>query len=670
VRDPADNKVRFVDTTIRDGQQSLWATNMRTGMMLPVLPILDRAGFESIEIHANSFEKKMVRELKEDPFERLRRARELVTNTPLRIIRGRYLTSFQIAPRALEELWYNLMGSYGIDEVRTSDSSNTAVRWRDNVEMARASGVKTVLNLVFSISPRHTDEYYALKAREAAAIRPYRICLKDPGALLTPERLVTLVPAILAHTGDIPVEFHTHCNTGLGGLCTLKAIELGIRSVNTAIPPMAEGSSNPSTLDVVRNARVLGYETMLDESELPQVEAHLRAVAEAEGFPVGKPLPYDAAHYIHQVPGGMISNLRFQLHNAGLGDKLAVVLEEIGRVRADFGYPIMVTPYSQFIGAQAVMNVIAGERYKTVSDEIIHYALGNWGEDERDSIDPTIRDKVLDRPRARELERGKAEEPTLADLRRRFGGSGISDEEMMMRLFTDRETVNAMKQAGPARPWTGKSGIIELIEKLAGKSRLGLVQIDSAEMKLRLGGQASAQHNERPIEGQYMGKLDTLSDAEIANIGKLVEVLDRSAFDFLTLEQSGFRLTVGKGAVAAAPVAAGPAPTAAAASAPAPQVNAATTAAVPGAEPAAMPGTVEVKATTMGRFYSRPEPAADPFVAVGTEVNEDSTVGLIEVMKLFNSMSAGVSGEVAEICVQDGDLVEYGQVLMRIRPAT
>jgi len=232
--------VKFVDTTVRDGQQSLWATGMRTGEMLPALPYLDRAGFEAIEIHANSFEKKMVRELLEDPFERLRLARQTVPATPLRIIRGRYLSSFQIAPRAVEEMWYERIGAYGIQEVRTSDSSNNPAGWRDHVEMARKEGIRTVLNLIFSISPRHTDDYYARKAREAAALRPYRICLKDPGALLTPDRLQTLVPAILANVGGITVEFHTHCNTGLGGLCTLEAIRLGIRTVNTAVPPLAE----------------------------------------------------------------------------------------------------------------------------------------------------------------------------------------------------------------------------------------------------------------------------------------------------------------------------------------------------------------------------------------------------------------------------------------------
>lgn len=673
------DEVRFVDTTVRDGQQSLWATNMRTGMMLPVLETLDNAGFEAIELHANSFEKKMVRELREDPFERLRLARERVTKTPLRIIRGRYLTSFQIAPRALEELWYGLMGVYRIQEVRTSDSSHNATNWRAHVEMARKHGVNTILNLIFSISPRHTDEYYAKKAGEAAALKPYRICLKDPGALLTPERLRTLVPAILANVGDITVELHTHCNTGLGGLCTLEAIKLGIRTVNTAIPPMAEGSSNPSTFDVARNARVLGYHTVLDESELPKVEAHLREVAARENLPVGAPLPYDAGHYIHQVPGGMISNLRFQLGSAGLIDRLPAVLEEIGRVRADFGYPIMVTPYSQFLGAQAVMNVLAGERYKTVLDEIIQYAIGFWGEDERDAIDPDVRARVLDRPRAKDIAKHSPEDISLAELRRRHGGPGISDEEMMLRIFTDEESVAAMRAAGGVKPWSsGSGGIAGLIEQVSKRPRVGFLHVSTKGMSLSLGGAEGAgvlsQASDFQVQGDGMGKLDALSDAEIAKIGRLVEVLDRSAFDFMTLELANFRLTVGTGNVTADVL-----DGAKAASAP-PSLPVPTTAPQPSSQPLApgaakpisqrpMEGTVEVTATTMGRFYVRPEPNAAPFVTVGSKVDANSTVGLIEVMKLFNGVVAGANGVVVQICVEDAELVEYGQVLMRIRPS-
>lgn len=483
--------IRFVDTTVRDGQQSLWATNMRTADMLPALEHLDRAGFDAIEIHANSFEKKLVRDLLEDPFERLRLIRSRAPTTPLRIIRGRYLTSFQIAPLALEKLWYEMMAAYGINEVWTSDSSNTTAVWKTHIQMARAAGVNTVVNLVFSISPRHTDAYYAQKAREAAALKPYRICLKDPGALLTPERLQTLVPAVLAEIGTIPIEFHTHCNTGLGGLCALEAIRLGIHCVNTAVPPMAEGSSNPSTFDVARNARVMGYNTVLDEDVLKPVERHLRRVARRENMPIGMPQPYDAAHYIHQVPGGMISNLRFQLGRAGIADRVDEVLAEIGRVRRDFGYPIMVTPYSQFMGAQAMMNVLSGTRYQTVSDEIIQYALGLWGEDERDSIDPSVRDLVLDRPRGRELEKNPPKVLDLDELRSLHGGPAVSDEEMLLRIFTDTGSIAAMR-AAKTRMTPYSSGIAGLIEGMARNERVRFIQVQTGGLSFRLqGGQIS-----------------------------------------------------------------------------------------------------------------------------------------------------------------------------------
>lgn len=670
-------QIRFVDTTIRDGQQSLWATGMQTSMLLPILQNLDDAGFDAIELSANSFEKKMIRELKDDPFERLRLARERVRKTPLRIIRGRSLTSFQIAPQAYDDLWYERMAAYGLDEVRTSDSSHTVAEWRRNVETARKHGIKTVLNLIFSISPRHTDEYYAGKAREAAGLKPYRICLKDPGALLTPKRLQTLVPAVLANTGDIPVEFHTHCNTGLGGLCTLEAIELGIDVVNTAIPPLAEGSSNPSTFDVARNARVLGYQTMLDEAVLSPVEAHFREVAREYGFPVGVPLPYDAGHYIHQVPGGMISNLRFQLSNAGLSAKLPQVLEEIGRVRADFGYPIMVTPYSQFMGAQAVMNVIAGERYKTVSDEIIQYALGFWGEDERSQIAPDVRDKVLARPRAAAVAASPPREMTREEVRKRFGGPGVSDDDIILRIFTDADQVAEMRSAAsrPARS-AGKTGLVGLLDRISGCSRVTFLKIETRGLRLVLGaghGLARPGASSTVQRTETMsGNMDALRDLDVEKIGQLVEILDRSTFDHLTLEIDDFRLTVGSGSAAfdsahstpppAAPVAvqaAAPAPATPAPAQPAPG---------PAASAIDLSGTVEVTATTMGRFYARPDPASPPFVSVGATIGEDDTVGLIEVMKLFNSVQAGLTGEVVEICVEDNQFVEYGQVLVRIRP--
>jgi oxaloacetate decarboxylase alpha subunit len=481
------SEIRFVDTTVRDGSQSLWAIGMRTDMILPIAQRLDDAGFDAIEIMATSFEKKLIRDLHEDPWERLVEVRKRVTKTPLRMIRGRQLAAFQITPDAMEDLWYEQMAAMGIGQIRLSDSSNTPDGWKKNMVRARKVGIDVIINLIFSLSEKHSNEYYAERAREAAKLRPHRICLKDPGALLTPERVKTLAPVVLAHAGGIPVEFHTHCNTGLGLLCTLEAIRCGIHIVNAAIPPLAESSSNPSLFDVVRNAKAMGYAPKIDEELLRPVEDHFREIAQRESFPIGSPAAYNVQHYQHQVPGGMISNLRFQLGAAGLSDKLDAVLEEIARVRIDFGYPIMVTPYSQFVGAQAVLNVISGERYKQVSDEIIQYAAGGWGREESESIHPDVRDKILSRPRARALAQMNYEQPTLGQLREQYGGPGVSDDDLLLHFFTSVDQVAKMRRERQHRQQgQGTQGLRTLMEKLASSRSVRYIQIRSGDNTLSM----------------------------------------------------------------------------------------------------------------------------------------------------------------------------------------
>ena len=204
------------------------------------------------------------------------------------------------------------------------------------------------------------------------------------------------------NANGIALELHTHCTTGLGPLCCLEAVKLGIKIVNTALPPLADGSSNPSLFNVAKNLRALGYQTLIDEELLKPVSAHFTYIAKREGFPIGAPVEYDYSQYQHQVPGGMISNLRFQLRKVGLESKIDQALEETMRVRAELGYPIMVTPLSQFVGSQAAVNVIVGERYKEVTDQIIQYALGYWGKEGADLMAPEVKAKILDRPRAKE----------------------------------------------------------------------------------------------------------------------------------------------------------------------------------------------------------------------------------------------------------------------------
>ena len=481
------DEIRFVDTTLRDGHQSLWAEGMLTGMILPIAARMDQAGFEAIELVAPSFFKKACREFKEDVWQRIRLMRQRVNKTPLRGIRNRYMAGFQVTPACASQLWLERLAANGIRELRSSDPSNTAANWAEMVRSANQVGVATIINLTFSESPKHTDGYYLERARQAAALRPARICIKDPGALLTPERTRTLVPTVLAAVGAIPVEFHTHCITGLGPMCCYEAIKLGVRSINTAIPPLANGSSNPSLFSVARNARALGYLTAIDQAVLKPVEDHFNFIAKREGFALGEPREYDSYHYRHQVPGGMISNFRFQLGKLGMAHRVGEVLEETAQVRQELGYPIMVTPYSQFVGVQAAMNVILGERYKEVTDELIHYALGSWGEEESSSINADIKDKILDRPRARELKNWHAPDPTLRQFRAKLDGAGISDDELLLRYFAGREDVENMKAAQPLRQYSSvRQPLMLLIDGLSKQKRFRQVVVQRGDLAIRL----------------------------------------------------------------------------------------------------------------------------------------------------------------------------------------
>lgn len=460
------SEIHFIDTTVRDGPQSLWALGMRTGMMLSVADHMDHGGFESVEFFVTTMFKKFVREHREDPWDWLRLGTKRFKKTRLRYHGGVH-SAFEKTPSSVLRLMVERIVSYGITLTRTSNPWNDYDAFKVEIDELKGLGMDTVANLIYSVSPRHTDEYYACKAREAAAIRPYRICFKDVGGLLTPERARTLIPVVLKNAGDVPVEFHAHCNSGLAPLCYLEAVKLGLTTLHTAVPPLANGSGQPSIFNTVRNVRALGYTPLVDEAALKPVEKQLTFIAKREGLPIGRPLEYDHSQYLHQVPGGMISNLRHQLKLVGMQDKIEATLEEAARVRAEFGYPIMVTPLSQFVGSQAGINVILGERYREVTDQTIQYALGIWGKEGATLIDPNVKDKILSRPRAKEWEGWSPPDPSLQEIRRKLGGPGVSDEELVLRVFAGEDSVKAMFAAGPRKEYLNASQpLVRLIEEL------------------------------------------------------------------------------------------------------------------------------------------------------------------------------------------------------------
>jgi oxaloacetate decarboxylase (Na+ extruding) subunit alpha len=492
VSNVSTNGIKFVDTTIRDGHQSLWAENMTTGMMLPVAEAMDRAGFDAIELISSSHLKKCVRELKEDPWARVKLMRQRITRTPLRLNAGRF-SAFDLTPRSMYRLFMERMAANGIREARISEEWNELEGWTWKTQVARDVGINPVPNIIYSVSPKHTDEYFAQRTRDAASLKVNRLCLKDPGGLLTPERTKTLVPIMFQNANGIEIELHTHCTTGLGPLCCLEAVKLGIKIVNTALPPLADGSSNPSLFNVAKNLRALGYRTLIDEDLLRPVSDHFTYIAKREGFPIGAPVEYDYSQYQHQIPGGMISNLRHQLRKVGMEQKIDQALEETMQVRAELGYPIMVTPLSQFVGSQAAINVIVGERYKEVTDQIIQYALGYWGREGAELLDSNVKAKILDRPRAREWAQRQPPEPTVQELRKKMNAEGVSDEEFLLRWNLNVEEIETMRAAGAPKEYiTARQPLVSLIDALSKRSDYRQIVIQKGETVISLQRGASA----------------------------------------------------------------------------------------------------------------------------------------------------------------------------------
>jgi oxaloacetate decarboxylase alpha subunit len=484
-KDQGAKELDFVDTSFRDGVQSLWASGIRSGMIDAVSGAIDQAGFAAAEVPASgNFFKKLVRDAKEDPWQLARLIGRRMPRTTKSAMAGAHILPFEPPPpRELVRLFYSRLAETGaLNRVQlacnTVDQAKLQFPW--TISMFKSLGLKIAVAISYSISPRHTDTYYGEKVREVLAFKPDCLYLKDQGGLLTVERARTLLPVLVRNAGTVPVELHSHCTTGLAPLVYLEALHCGVRILHTAIPPLANGSSQPSIFNVANNARLLGYVPKVDVQVLKPAAERLAAIARREGLAIGAPLAFDQAQYVHQVPGGVISNLTHQLAQLRIDHRLDEVLSESVRVRADLGYPIMITPHSQFVVTQAAINVAMGERYKHVIDELILFAQGAYGEDSGCPwMDQDLKDRLLGSRRARELASRKTEDVPLSKLREQFGGAGASDEEFLLRfIMKGSREIEAMRAAGPPREYLGAElPIVELVRRLTAHRGIGYVCI-------------------------------------------------------------------------------------------------------------------------------------------------------------------------------------------------
>ena len=443
-------KVNLIDTTLRDGQQSLWATRMTTAMMLPMLPVMDRVGYDAIECMSTSGMDSCVRYLKENPWERLRLLRARVKKTPLQTIGGclGFSVGKALMPDDMLELYYSSCAAGGIDRFFVLDGLNDIRNFEVPIRAAHKSGVQLLGSIVYSISPVHTDEHFVQKTKELVELGADIVVLKDPNGILTPERVRTLAPAMKAASAGRPFYCHSHCVTGLGPATNLEAIDCGAEVIWTASRALANGSSLPATSSMVRHLKRAGYELNLDEEGIQQIEDYFFAVARRHDKPVGQPAEYDPSFYEHQMPGGMISNFRAQMAQLGLENRLEEVFEEIPVVREDLGWSPMVTPYSQIIGTQAALNVLYG-RYKVTLNEVDQLVLGYYGQTPA-PVSQNLLDSIVRRTGKQPITKrpGLTLEPGV-DRFRRDSGPFASDEEMLLEYLFMPEHIRALRAAGP-----------------------------------------------------------------------------------------------------------------------------------------------------------------------------------------------------------------------------
>ncbi|PNY19791.1 oxaloacetate decarboxylase subunit alpha [Streptococcus parauberis] len=426
-------KIRITETVLRDGQQSQIATRMTTEQMLPVLEQLDNAGYHALEVWGGATFDSCLRYLNEDPWERLRTIRKAVKHTKLQmLLRGQNILGYRNYADDVVREFVQKSIENGIDIIRIFDALNDPRNLQTAVAATKEFGGHAQVAISYTTSPVHTVDYFVHLAEEYAKLGADSICIKDMAGVLTPQTGYDLVKGIKARI-DLPLEIHTHATGGISEMTYLKVAEAGADIIDTAVSSFAGGTSQPATESVVMGLEDLGFETGLNLKEVEKVASHLNTVRDhfrSEGLLNPKVKDIEPKTLIYQVPGGMLSNLLSQLSEQGLDDKYEEVLAEVPRVRADLGYPPLVTPLSQMVGTQALMNVISGERYKIVPNEIKDYVRGLYGRPPA-PLAEGIKEKIIGEEEVMTIRPADLIEPQLPKLREEIAQYAKSEEDVL-----------------------------------------------------------------------------------------------------------------------------------------------------------------------------------------------------------------------------------------------
>ncbi|TWC39511.1 pyruvate carboxylase subunit B [Pseudomonas sp. SJZ079] len=434
---PVVKKITVTDTILRDAHQSLLATRMRTEDMLPICDKLDQVGYWSLEVWGGATFDACVRFLKEDPWERLRQLKAALPNTRLQmLLRGQNLLGYRHYSDDVVRAFVAKAAVNGIDVFRIFDAMNDVRNLRVSIEAVKAAGKHAQGTLSYTVSPVHTVAAYVEQAKAMQAMGVDSMAIKDMAGLLTPYATAELVKALKAEV-DLPVFIHSHDTAGMGSMCQLKAIEAGADHIDTAISSMAWGTSHPGTESMVAALRGSEYDTGLDLELIQEIGMYFHAVRKKYHQFESEFTAVDTRVQVNQVPGGMMSNLANQLKEQGALDRINEVFAEIPRVREDLGFPPLVTPTSQIVGTQAVFNVLAGERYKTITNEVKLYLQGRYGL-APGKINEQLRKQAIGSEEVIDVRPADLLKPEMAKLRGEIGALAKSEEDVLTyAMFPD-----------------------------------------------------------------------------------------------------------------------------------------------------------------------------------------------------------------------------------------
>ncbi len=627
------HKVEITDTTLRDAHQSLWATRMRTDEMLPIAEKIDQVGYHSLEVWGGATFDVCLRYLNEDPWQRLRQLKKIVKKTPLQmLLRGQSLVGYQHYPDDIVEEFVKKAVENGIDIIRIFDALNDIRNLEVPMKVAKQEGAHVQAAVVYTISPVHTMEYYLKTARALEEMGADSICIKDMAGLLSPYVAYDLVKLFKKNL-KIPVQLHCHYIGGLAVGAYIKAADAGVDVIDTASVPLAFGASQPPVETVVRILQESPYDTRLDIHILFEVSKYFEELRKKRGFERGVTRITDMRVFEHQVPGGMISNFVSQLEEQKALHRIHDVLEEIPRVREDLGYPPLVTPTSQIVGAQAVLNVLSGQRYKLVPGEVRTYVQGLYGKPPAPIKEEIIR-KILGNGDTKLIKCRPADllEPKLDTLRKEIQDLAESEEDVLSyalfpqvarKFFEWRRNKGLDTEDATPQP--------DLVEKPK-EVEVGLPAVEVTK------------------EGKKMN---------LSEIKELIKMLDETDICELHLESAGVKVSIKKTGAGNAGLPSGEFPfkdnTGEVKKEKLPENTAGTS-----------QNLVPIVAPMVGTFYRAPAPEAASFVEVGQMVTEGQTVCIIEAMKLMNEIEAEFSGRIVDILVENGQPVEYGQTLFLV----